>query len=247
MARYYSEYEIAKADKQLNTDLLNNDKYKKDLKIAINEENHRSNVDRAKKKAVSQYMDYDNFHQMVLGADLHNGMNLNDVIDIKPEKAILNSISENKEFENKVKNDLFLKNFIKYDNKKIINFKNDDDITIQKFKKNVKDFNSVDDKINYIFNNVNIDKFKELFNANIIDSDLFGDLIYNFGLYLNNLNEINDKSKFLIECLNIIENSAYFNKLKMFIGKKHKNVYNEIIEKKTFENSIDIFNKIINK
>lgn len=247
MARYYSEYEIAKADKQLNTDLLNNDKYKKDLKIAINEENHRSNVDRAKKKAVSQYMDYDNFHQMVLGADLHNGMNLNDVIDIKPEKAILNSISENKEFENKVKNDLFLKNFVKDDNKKIINFKNDDDITIQKFKKNVKDFNSVDDKINYIFNNVNIDKFKELFNANIIDSDLFGDLIYNFGLYLNNLNEINDKSKFLIECLNIIENSAYFNKLKMFIGKKHKNIYNEIIEKKTFENSIDIFNKIINK
>ena len=247
MARYYSEYEIAKADKQLNTDLLNNDKYKKDLKVAINEENHRSNVDRAKKKAVSQYMDYDNFHQMVLGADLHNGMNLNDVIDIKPEKAILNSISENKEFENKVKNDLFLKNFVKDDNKKIINFKNDDDITIQKFKKNVKNFNSVDDKINYIFNNVNIEKFKELFNVNIIDSDLFGDLIYNFGLYLNNLNEINDKSKFLIECLNIIENAAYFNKLKMFIGKKHKNIYNEIIEKKTFENSIDIFNKIINK
>ena len=247
MARYYSEYEIAKADKQLNTDLLNNDKYKKDLKIAINEENHRSNVDRAKKKAVSQYMDYDNFHQMVLGADLHNGMNLNDVIDIKPEKAILNSISENKEFENKVKNDLFLKNFVKDDNKKIINFKNDDEITIQKFKKNVKNFNSVDDKINYIFNNVNIKKFKELFNVNIIDSDLFGDLIYNFGLYLNNLNEINDKSKFLIECLNIIENSVYFNKLKMFIGKKHKNIYNEIIEKKTFENSIDIFNKIINK
>ena len=247
MARYYSEYEIAKADKQLNTDLLNNDKYKKDLKVAINEENHRSNVDRAKKKAVSQYMDYDNFHQMVLGADLHNGMNLNDVIDIKPEKAILNSISENKEFENKVKNDLFLKNFVKDDNKKIINFKNDDEITIQKFKKNVTNFNSVDDKINYIFNNVNIEKFKELFNVNIIDSDLFGDLIYNFGLYLNNLNEINDKSKFLIECLNIIENSVYFNKLKMFIGKKHKNIYNEIIEKKTFENSIDIFNKIINK
>ena len=233
MARYYSEYEIAKADKQLNTDLLNNDKYKKDLKVAINEENHRSNVDRAKKKAVSQYMDYDNFHQMVLGADLH--------------KAILNSISENKEFENKVKNDLFLKNFVKDDNKKVINFKNDDEITIQKFKKNVKNFNSVDDKINYIFNNVNIEKFKELFNVNIIDSDLFGDLIYNFGLYLNNLNEINDKSKFLIECLNIIENAVYFNKLKMFIGKKHKNVYNEIIEKKTFENSIDIFNKIINK
>ena len=233
MARYFSEYEIAKTDKQLNTDLLNNDKYKKDLKTAINEENHRSNVDRAKKKAVSQYMDYDNFHQMVLGADLHNGLNLNDVIDIKPEKAILNSISENKEFENKVKNDLFLKNFVKDDNKKIINFKEDDEITIQKFKKNIKNLNSVDDKMNYIFNNVKIEKFKELFNINIIDSDLFSDLIYNFGLYLNNLNENNDKSKFLIECLNILENCAYFNKLKMFIGKKHKNIYNEIIEKKT--------------
>ena len=247
MARYFSEYEIAKTDKQLNTDLLNNDKYKRDLKTAINEENHRSNVDRAKKKAVSQYMDYDNFHQMVLGADLHNGLNLNDVIDIKPEKAILNSISENKEFENKVKNDLFLKNFVKDDNKKIINFKEDDEITIQKFKKNVKNLNSVDDKINYIFNNIKIEKFKELFNINIIDSDLFSDLIYNFGLYLNNLNEINDKSKFIIECLNILENCVYFNKLKMFIGKKHKNIYNEIIEKKTFENSIEIFNKIINK
>ena len=247
MARYFSEYEIAKTDKQLNTDLLNNDKYKRDLKIAINEENHRSNVDRAKKKAVSQYMDYDNFHQMVLGADLHNGLNLNDVIDIKPEKAILNSISENKEFENKVKNDLFLKNFVKDDNKKIINFKEDDEITIQKFKKNVKNLNSVDDKINYIFNNIKIEKFKELFNINIIDSDLFSDLIYNFGLYLNNLNEINDKSKFIIDCLNILENCVYFNKLKMFIGKKHKNIYNEIIEKKTFENSIEIFNKIINK
>jgi hypothetical protein len=150
MARYFSEYEIAKTDKQLNTDLLNNDKYKKDLKTAINEENHRSNVDRAKKKAVSQYMDYDNFHQMVLGADLHNGMNLNDVIDIKPEKAILNSISENKEMENKIKNDLFLKNFVKDDNKNIINFKKDNEITIQKFKNNFKNLNSFKDLKNYL-------------------------------------------------------------------------------------------------
>jgi len=247
MARYFSEYEIAKTDKQLNTDLLNNDKYKKDLKTAINEENHRSNVDRAKKKAVSQYMDYDNFHQMVLGADLHNGMNLNDVIDIKPEKAILNSISENKEMENKIKNDLFLKNFVKDDNKNIITFKKDDEITIQKFKNNFKNLNSFIDKINYIYNNINIAKFKEIFDINLIDSDLFSDLIYNIGLYLNSLNEIDEQSKFSIECLNILENCNYFNKLKMFIGKKHKNVYNEIIEKNLFENSNDILNKIINK
>ena len=36
----------------------------------INEENKRVNVDSAKKKACLQHMDYDGFHQMVLGANL---------------------------------------------------------------------------------------------------------------------------------------------------------------------------------
>ena len=35
-----------------------------------NEENKRVNVDSAKKKACLQHMDYDNFRQMVLGANL---------------------------------------------------------------------------------------------------------------------------------------------------------------------------------
>jgi hypothetical protein len=43
---------------------------KKELGDSINEENQRINVDSAKKKAVMYHMDYDNFHQMVLGANL---------------------------------------------------------------------------------------------------------------------------------------------------------------------------------
>ena len=51
MTRFFSEVEIKKFDKKLNEDLLNsNERFKKELKGAIDEENHRSNVDRAKKK-----------------------------------------------------------------------------------------------------------------------------------------------------------------------------------------------------
>ena len=52
MTRFFSEVEIKKFDKKLNEDLLNsNERFKKELKGAIDEENHRSNVDRAKKKS----------------------------------------------------------------------------------------------------------------------------------------------------------------------------------------------------
>lgn len=40
------------------------------LQHDINFENQRVNVDSAKKIAVMQHMDYDNFHQMVLGANI---------------------------------------------------------------------------------------------------------------------------------------------------------------------------------
>lgn len=50
MTRFYTEYELKKQDMKLNEDLFqNSEKFKEDLKVAINEENHRSNVDRAKK------------------------------------------------------------------------------------------------------------------------------------------------------------------------------------------------------
>ena len=99
MTRFYSEYEIKKQDKQLNENLmLSTERFKDELKIAINADNHRSNVDRAKKKACSQYFDYDKFHQMVLGADL-KGMKMDDVLVIKPEKAILNPLDDVHKFK----------------------------------------------------------------------------------------------------------------------------------------------------
>ena len=42
----------------------------KELQDSIQYEEHRNNVDAAKKLAVRQFMDYQGFHQMVLGADL---------------------------------------------------------------------------------------------------------------------------------------------------------------------------------
>ena len=45
MTRFYSEYEIKKIDKKLNEDIiLNNDKNKEELKDALDQDNHRSNV-----------------------------------------------------------------------------------------------------------------------------------------------------------------------------------------------------------
>ena len=110
MTRFHTEYELKKQDLKLNEDLFQNpEKFKEELKEAINEENHRSNVDRAKKKSVSQYFDYDKFHQMVLGADL-KGMKMDDVIKIEPDKAILNPISEIKSKSNNPQ-DIFSGNF----------------------------------------------------------------------------------------------------------------------------------------
>lgn len=62
MTRFYTEYELKKQDMKLNEDLFqNSEKFKEDLKVAINEENHRSNVDRAKKSHVPNILTMINF------------------------------------------------------------------------------------------------------------------------------------------------------------------------------------------
>ena len=182
MTRFYTEYELKKQDMKLNEDLFqNSEKFKEDLKVAINEENHRSNVDRAKKKSCAQYFDYDKFHQMVLGADL-KGMKLDDVIKIEPD------------------------NFTK-------------------------------------------ELFLELFNVDTIDADLFTGLILNIGLYLKETKEKikNDKNVFLFDCIDVLEKMKYFQKFKMFIGKKHKSPYIELLNNKEFIDSIPNAEEIINK
>ncbi len=63
-------YQIKEKQERFYEDKLTIDEVKKELGSAINEEHKRINVDSAKKKAVLQHMDYDGFHQMVLGANL---------------------------------------------------------------------------------------------------------------------------------------------------------------------------------
>ena len=53
-----------------HTELLTMEQVNRELNKDINEASVRSNVDSAKKRACLQHMDYDNFHQMVLGANL---------------------------------------------------------------------------------------------------------------------------------------------------------------------------------
>ena len=251
MTRFYTEYELKKQDKQLNEDLLvSTEKFRDDLKGAINEENHRSNVDRAKKKACAQYFDYDKFHQMVLGADL-KGMKLDDVLKIEPDKAVLNPISEAK---NKNTNqDIFKSDFVTNDERgPKRNLVIDETMTLNKFKNEFKKFDNCTSKINYLYDNFTKEFFYELFNVDTIDADLFTGLILNIGNYLKETKEKvkNDKNVFLFECLDVLTKMKYFPKLKMFIGKKHKSPYLELIENNkdfidSIENSINIINKLI--
>ncbi len=247
MTRFHTEYELKKQDMKLTEELFENpEKFKEELKVAINEENHRSNVDRAKKKSVSQYFDYDKFHQMVLGADL-KGMKMDDVIKIEPEKAILNPISEIKNKSNP--QDIFSGNFVPTVQKNTMNKTLDDSMTLNKFKIEFKKFDTPANKINYLYDNFNKELFFELFNVDTIDADLFTGLILNIGLYLKETKEQvkNDKNIFLFECIDILEKMKYFQKFKMIIGKKHKSPYIDISNNKEFISSIPNGEEIINK
>ena len=55
---------------RFHEELLTMDQVNKDLAQDIQQANKYSNVDSAKKRAVMQHMDYENFRQMVLGANL---------------------------------------------------------------------------------------------------------------------------------------------------------------------------------
>ncbi len=63
-------YKLKVKQERFYEELLNCDQVKRELGSTINEEHKRINVDSAKKIAVMQRMDYDGFHQMVLGANL---------------------------------------------------------------------------------------------------------------------------------------------------------------------------------
>lgn len=63
-------YKVREKQQRFYEENLTVDEVKRELGHHIDEENKRINIDSAKKKAVMQHMDYDNFHQMVLGAHL---------------------------------------------------------------------------------------------------------------------------------------------------------------------------------
>jgi len=93
MARFFTKHEMAKYDKKFSEeDYLNTDRFKDQLRVEISKDNHRVNVDSAKKKAVLQGMNYDGFHQMVLGADL-KGLKQGEIINISNNNSILNNIN----------------------------------------------------------------------------------------------------------------------------------------------------------
>jgi len=100
MARFFTKHEMAKFDKKLTEDdYLNANRYKEQLKDEISKDNHRINIDSAKKKAVIQGMNYDGFHQMVLGADL-KGIKQGEIANINSKNTIMNSINTQTKLNN---------------------------------------------------------------------------------------------------------------------------------------------------
>ncbi len=183
---------------------------------------------------------------MVLGADL-KGMKLDDVIKIEPDKAVLNPISEIKNKSNP--QDIFSGNFVPVEQNPKRKLVHDDSITLNKFKIEFKKFDNPISKINYLYDNLTKEIFYDLFNVETIDADLFTGLILNIGLYFKETKELvkNDKNVFLFECLEILEKMKYYQKYKMFIGKKHKNSFIELLNNKEFIDSIPNAEEIINK
>lgn len=65
-------------------------KLKDELHDSLKAEEHHQNVDNAKKTAVKQLMDYNNFEQMVLGADLKpvKTKELNSLVEMGKDKRL---------------------------------------------------------------------------------------------------------------------------------------------------------------
>jgi hypothetical protein len=248
MARFFSNHEMKKIDKKLSEEnSISTQKFKQDLKKEINKENHRINVDSAKKRAVNQRMDYDGFHQMVLGADL-KGVKGNDIISIKMDKPVMNSVLTNKKFSEKVdygeKNYIYINQKEEEDNEKNILIKNLEELKLQEeseisIKNFIKQWKATNDKISILllFKKINEEEFLIMLNTEILQSDLFISLINEIGnelLKKCNSEEIKTKEEitFYLNCLKSIIDNKLFNSLKKFVGKKHKLLYSEIDEKK---------------
>jgi hypothetical protein len=186
MSRFYSEYELKKNENKLNDDLLNANYHKKELKLAINEDYHRINIDSAKKKAVLQNMDYDNFHKMVLGADL-KGLKGEDITNIKITNNIMNSGMINNSLKKEVD---FIKNNFVLDNiqsvKEEYNLQSENNtLNIKTIQKKLGVLNENKNRFSYfkeLIEKEGEESIMNLLKKSLIDSDFFLKII-NF-LYL---------------------------------------------------------------
>ena len=243
MSRFYSKHQITKTENQLNEEnLLDTTKYKNDLRSAINNESHRVNIDSAKKRAVMQRMDYDGFHQMVLGADL-KGIKSKEMMNLKSNDTIMNNVMIQKKFNEEI--DCSKGNFVVADANKNAQ---DNSIKLEKkfeeenLKENYKNFRKIwkaksklTEKVSILLYLDDSELFASMICTEIMEADIFLDYIFSIGSYILGEEYLvmdSNKKLFLINCLRAIIESQYFASLHKFLGKKQKNVYKEIFEKK---------------
>jgi hypothetical protein len=240
MSRYLSSQELKKNERLLTEDnLLSASKYRGQLKDAINNENFRTNVDSAKKKAVMQGMNYDGFHQMVLGANL-KGLKTKELQDFKPSSVIMNTVLTTNLLTKE--SDFLANNFVTENKSEIVinqnleSLKTIEQNDLNKLKENLrnmkKQFRSqkdVQSKVNFI---LNIENFENLIHSDVLDSDFFLDFISTICNYLlNDPLSISEDVKFnLLKILEIVLSHSSFTALKKFVGKKHKAYFDQLLQ-----------------
>jgi hypothetical protein len=242
MSRYLSNQEIKKNERALTEDnLLDASKFRSQLKDAINNENFRTNVDSAKKRAVLQGMNYDGFHQMVLGANL-KGLKTKELQDFKPNNVIMNTVVTKNLLTKE--SDFLANNFVKENENEIVkdeifktvNIIEQNDTNklkeyLRNFKKQFKSEKVINSKINLL---LKFENFDLVINSDIIDSDFFLDLISTISNYfLSESKYISEEIKIdLLKLLDIVLNHSSFPGLKKFIGKKHKANFTQLLEER---------------
>lgn len=259
MAHFFTRHEMKKFDKKLSEEnYLDTNRFKTQLKDEISKDNHRVNIDSAKKKAVLQHMNYDGFHQMVLGADL-KGIKKGEIYSIGGNKdTIMNNISIQNKYNKIV--DFSGKNFTvnQENNSKTssnIFEENETNFNQKTFIKELKQINSstslnenatvlnenLSNKL-FLLKKLGDEKFENILDEAKLPSDIFLDLLNSFGeifsffLELKEINSICDVYVFL----SIFLKSKFYTSLKIFIGKKQKSLYlnlMQIIEKLISESS----------
>lgn len=271
MARFFSKHEMAKFDKKFEEEnFLNTDRYKTELKTAISKENHRINLDSAKKKAVLQGMNYDGFHQMVLGADL-KGIKEGEITSIAGvNNSIMNNVIVQKNLNKGVEklNNIFVVgeniDLSKDLNKLGISDDKNKSEEIEKFNQKdfIKEWKLINIRVNEAKKNENLENelkinslaklelilsysledFNVMLDESKIPSDIFLDVINLFCESLNfYLKTLNLENFFsIIEYLRVFFGMKYFHSLKIFLGKKQKTSY---IDLKNYLLSDDVAKK----